>query len=105
MGLKKLTKKSKKLSHQFPKKFQWEVKERFIDLVEEVGELANAILIEEKNKPKRVLHPGNSIADALCDILFDLLLLADYYGIELEEEYLEMLKRLEARIKKGEFRE
>lgn len=105
MNLKNLTQKSKKIAQKFPKKFQWRGKERLIDLVEEVGELANAILVYEKNKPKRVLFRGNSIADALCDILFDLLLLADYYGVNLEKEYQKMLKRLEARIKKGEFEE
>ena len=105
MNLKDLTQKSKKISQMFPKKFQWGNKERLIDLVEEVGELANAILVEEKNKPKRVLHKGNSIADALCDILFDLLLLADYYRIDLGKEYVEMLKRLKRRIKRGEFKE
>lgn len=67
--------------------------------------MANAILIEEKKKPKRGLHPGNSVADALCDLLFDLLLLADLYGIDLEKEYPDMLKRLEERIKNGEFEE
>lgn len=105
MTLKELTEKSKKIAKKFPKKFQWGQKERFIDLVEEVGELANAILVYEKNKPKKVLFKGNSIADALCDILFDLLVLADYYGVELEREYPKMLKRLEERIKKGEFEE
>jgi len=105
MNFKKLTKESREISQQFSKKFQWGKKERFIDLVEEVGELANAILVEEKNKPKRVLHKGNSIADALCDILFDLLLLADYYRIDLGKEYVEMLKRLKRRIKRGEFKE
>lgn len=103
--LKDLTQESKKIARKFPKKFRWQGKERFIDLVEEVGELANALLVYEKNKPKRVLFRRNSIADALCDILFDLLVLADWYGIDLEKEYPEMLKRLEKRIKKGEFEE
>ena len=105
MNLEDLTKKTKKISQKFPKKYQWTQKERYIDLVEEVGELANAILVYEKHKPQRVLHRGNSIADALCDILFDLLLLADYYHLDLDEEYLEMLEKLEKRIKDGEFKE
>lgn len=105
MSFKKLTQESKKIARKFPRKFQWEGKERLIDLMEEVGELANAILVEEKKKPQSVLYRGNSIADALCDILFDLLLLADYYGIDLREEYPQMLERLKGRIKKGEFKE
>lgn len=105
MNLKALTEKTKKISAGFPKKFQWDARERFIDLVEEMGELANAILIEEKKKPASTLHRGNSVADALCDLLFDLLLLADYYGVDFEKEYPDMLKRLKERIKNGEFEE
>jgi NTP pyrophosphatase (non-canonical NTP hydrolase) len=105
VNFKDLTKKTKQVSLQFPKKFQWGKKERFLDLVEEVGELANAILVAEKKKPQKVLHPGNSIADALCDILFDLLLLADYYKINLDKECFQALEKLEERIKKGQFKE
>ncbi len=101
MSFKDLTKKTKKISAGFPEKFQWTARERFVDLVEEVGELANAILIHEKKKPKSGLHYGNSIADALCDILFDILLLADLYNIDLDTEYPAMLERLTKRIKKA----
>lgn len=105
MRLKQLTEKTKKIVKKFPKKFTWGKKERYMDLVEEVGELANAILVEEENKPKGVLFKNNSVADAICDLLFDLLVLADLYGVDLDKEYLKMLKRLEKRIKDGEFRE
>lgn len=105
MSLKDLTEKTKKIVKKFQKKYKWNQKERFIDLVEEVGELANAILIEEKKKPKKELFKGNSIADALCDLLFDLLVLADLYGVDLDKEYPRMLERLEKRIKDGEFEE
>jgi len=105
MSLKKLTERTKKITKKFPRKFQWKAKERFISLVEEVGELANALLVREKNKPKKTLFKNNSVLDALCDILFDLLVLADVYGIDLEKEYPKMLKRLEARIRRGEFEE
>lgn len=104
-NLKQLTEKTKELVEKFPKKFQWDKRERFIDLVEEVGELANAILVKEGKKPKSVLFKNNSVADAICDLLFDLLILADLYGVDLDKEYPEMLKRLEERIKRGEFEE
>ena len=67
-NLKDLAEKSKRIAGKFPQKFQWGKKERFIDLVEEVGELANALLVDGKNKPLRTLHQGNSVADALCDL-------------------------------------
>ncbi len=43
------------------------------------------------------------VADALADILYDLILLARDYDMDLEKEYVEMLVSLEKRIKKGEF--
>lgn len=105
MSLKQLTEKTKKIVKKFPKKFTWDKKERFIDLIEEVGELANAILVEEEKKPKRTLFKNNSVADACCDLLFDLLVLADLYGVDLDKEYPRTLKRLGKRIKDGEFEE
>ena len=49
------------------------------------------------------MRTKNDIADALADILFDMVMLADEYEIDLEKEYGEMLGRLEARIDGGEF--
>jgi len=101
MNLKELTVKTVKLTKKFTRK--WDKNTRFIDLVEEVGEIANALLVKKGKKPKNALHPGNSLPDSLADTLFDILLLAHQHGIDLEKEYLEMLKRLEKRIKSGEF--
>lgn len=101
MNLKQLTEKTVKVTKQFPK--EWNQDTRFFDLVEEVGEIANAILVKKGEKPKATLHKGNSLEDALADTLFDVILLAHQYGIGLEKEYLKMLKKLEKRIKSGEF--
>ena len=101
MNLKQLTEKTVKLTKKFPQK--WNKNTRFIDLVEEIGEIANAILVKEEQKPKKTLHKGNSLPDALADTLYDLIMLAHQHGIDLEKEYLEMLKKLEKRIEKGEF--
>lgn len=103
MDLGQLTDKTIKVTKKFPVK--WNKRTRFIDLVEEIGEIANAILVKEKQKPKATLHRDNSLPDALSDTLYDLLMLAYAYGIDLEKEYLKMLKRLEKRIKAGEFKE
>lgn len=79
--------------------------------MEEVGELAHAVLRAEGRKQIAASHPrikegrDKDIADALSDILFDLIVLAEDYGIDLTEEYAQMLKKLEARIDNGEFEE
>lgn len=101
MDLKKLTQQTLRISKKFPQ--QWDRQTRFVDLIEEVGEIANALLVKDKQKPKRTLHPGNSLADALADTLYDILLLSYQHGIDLEKEYLAMLQRLEKRINGGEF--
>lgn len=78
----------------------------FMDMLEETGELATAILYTEKIKKgkKSGKYSKIDIADALSDILFDMFLLADEYKIDLEYEYEEMLVRMKERIKKGEFK-
>jgi NTP pyrophosphatase (non-canonical NTP hydrolase) len=101
-SLKDLQEVTGKLHQKFP--VQWDRKTTFIDLIEEVGELANAVLIAEKAKPKRRAWQGEEgLADSLCDILDALFILANKYEIDLEKEYTAMLKRLEKRIEKGEF--
>lgn len=104
MNIKKLTEETKRLNRKF--KVQMTNTERMVDLTEEVGELAQAMLIVEKKKltndPLKKRTKAD-IADALADIFYDLLLLADTYGVDLEDEYESMLSRLDKRIKEGEF--
>jgi NTP pyrophosphatase (non-canonical NTP hydrolase) len=102
MKLSDLQKTTHQISKTFPTK--WGGKTRLIDLVEEVGELANAILVKESDKPKsRAFQGEEGLADSLCDILYDILILASYYHIDLEEEYVAMLEKLKKRISSGEF--
>ena len=75
--------------------------ERFIQLVEEVGELANAIATTEGHKAKKLARAD--LKDSFADVLFDLVVLADLYRVDLEKETEEMLKRLEKRIESKEF--
>lgn len=95
---------TKKLDKIFPHKF--DERDRFMDLVEEVGELSQALQITSKRKyssdPKKQ-KTIEDVSDALCDVMYDLLLLADMRGIDLESEYTQMLDRLEKRVKEGEF--
>lgn len=81
-------------------------KERVLDLVEEVGELAQAVLVVEG--PKQTTVPSKQktradVVDALADILFALLRLADDYESDLFEEYWQILDQIKSRIEKGEF--
>ncbi len=96
---------TRKIVETFPQKMG--VEERFIDLVEEVGELAQAILITRGKKytnDPRKQKTIEDVADALSDILFNLIVLADGLEIDLEREYQQMLKRLQERLDKGEFK-
>ena len=62
----------------------WGPQTRFIDLVEEVGELANAILIKENLKHEK--RKRSDVADSLSDIIYE-----------------EMLDELEKRVENKEF--
>lgn len=102
--MKKLIQRTVGISKTFPT--QYDKRDYMIDLAEEVGELAQAVLIVEKRKitndpaKKRTVE---DIADGLCDVMYDVIMLAERYGIELDEEYEEMLSRLEKRLEGGEF--
>ena len=103
MNLKQLTDKTIKVNRRFKNWQEWDLKTRFIDLVEEVGELANAILTEHKAKGDKPGWQKDGLKDSLCDLLYDILIIAREQNIDLEEEYLLMLKDLERRIGAGEF--
>ena len=80
---------------------KWDSKTRFISLVEEVGELANAIMLEHGDKPEGVRRA--ELTDSICDALFNLLLLAKNYDIDLNKEYNELLEQLKLRFKDGKY--
>ncbi len=75
---------------------------RVLDLVEEVGELCRAILIEKGYKGKK--GDKSEIPDAIVDILFDLILLVEHYKIDIDKEYSKMIEGLKKRQKRGEFK-
>lgn len=99
-----LIKRTRELTRRFGK--QLDKRDRLLDLVEEVGELAQAVLIVEKRKTMKdpaKQRAVEDVADAICDSLFDLIMLAEEYGLDLGKEYGEMLDRLEKRLDSGEF--
>lgn len=97
--MKNLINKVLKIVKKFPRQMSKE--ERFIQLVEEVGELANAIAIAEGHKSKKCARAN--LKDSFADVLFDLIVLAELYGVALEKEEETMLERLKKRIKNNEF--
>lgn len=76
---------------------------RMIDLMEEVGELANAMLMVDGRKTSgnpAKQRTKEDIADALADILYDLILLSKHYDIKLDEVYPRMLEEMNNRFEK-----
>ncbi len=106
MDFKELIAKTKQVASQFPR--QYDERDHFIDLVEEVGELAQAMQISSGRKSTNVdskRRTKEDVVDALCDVLFELIRLAGKMNIDLEQEYIKVLKHIQSRIGRGEFKE
>lgn len=71
----------------------WDATTRSLDLLEEAGELARAILVHEGHKG----GPSENVDEALCGVLVDVFALANYYGIPLATEYAQRLTALAER--------
>lgn len=71
----------------------WPPEVRCLDLAEEVGELARAVLAAEGRKAAPGVH-REDVGDALCGVLLDVFALADHYRIDLDELYPAMLAQL-----------
>ena len=80
---------------------KWGVYQRFNDLVEEVGELARAIQIEEGWKSKK--RAKSELVDSTCDVLYSIFSIAKIYNINLDREYPRVLKQIDSRREKGDF--
>src|SRR3989344_5251178 len=80
---------------------KWGVYQRFNDLVEEIGELANSIQVKEGWKTKN--RAKSEFIDSACDVLYSIFLIADHYNINLDKEYPKVLKEIDDRRRKGDF--
>jgi len=65
-------------------------------VIEEVGELAREINHSEGFKPKRTNEPA-LIGEELADILFAIVCIANYYKINLNDEFEKVLKKYSIR--------
>lgn len=84
---------------RFPNK--WDLKTHYIDLVEEVGELGNAVLIETGSKSTK--RQRAELKDSFADVMFELILMADEAKIDLEEVLIQMLQELKVRQENKEY--
>jgi NTP pyrophosphatase (non-canonical NTP hydrolase) len=81
----------------------WTVEAFVVELLAEAGTLADSIMIQEGYRKLRSEQDKIDLEDDICDILFVLLMIADYYKIDIGQAYLSMIsstrKKLEAKIK------
>jgi NTP pyrophosphatase (non-canonical NTP hydrolase) len=91
---------TKKVADKFNNK-NWTIHNRLAELIEEVGELSNAIQTEEGFKSQK--RKKSDIDDSICDILYELFLIADHYKIDLDKKFPEVLKEIDRRRNNGEF--
>jgi NTP pyrophosphatase (non-canonical NTP hydrolase) len=103
MDFNQLKQKTVAVNKKFKNWKDWNNNIRFVDLVEEIGELANAVLTKQKAKGSKPGWQEEGLEDSLCDVLYDIFLLAEQNNVDLENEYLQMLAKLEKRIESGEF--
>lgn len=76
----------------------WSPEVRCLDLAEEAGELARAVLVVEGHKTADGEEP---VGTALCGVLFDVFALAECYGIDLDACYGEQLEQLANRLNRA----
>jgi NTP pyrophosphatase (non-canonical NTP hydrolase) len=74
----------------------WGGKEYAMGFVGDVGELLEAIMVKEKLR--RGESADRKVAHELSDCMWSVLVLADYYGVDIEKEFLKTMDQLEQRI-------
>lgn len=75
----------------------WVAEVRCLDLAEEVGELARAVLVAEQHKSTAGQEPlSEDVGEALCGVLVAVFALAEHYRVGLDELYPKLLARMVA---------
>ncbi len=90
-----------KVLSKMPDNGGWTIHNRLAELMEEVGELANAIQTDEGFKSKK--RKKSDLVDSVCDVLFEVFGIAAHYKVDLDKEYPKVLKQINERRKSGEF--
>lgn len=103
--MEELQKKAAEINTFFEQKVRerkWTPEVIMADLMEEVGELSNAVLVQEKFKSEK--RKKADLKDSVADVLFDLILIANYYNINIKEEFMKMIEELKERIDSGKMK-
>jgi NTP pyrophosphatase (non-canonical NTP hydrolase) len=72
-----------------PKSENWTPDIMVTDLVQETGKLANIVKGLEGFQPSEKHETKEMLAAKLCDVLYIVFVLAEHYGINLEETFLQ----------------
>jgi NTP pyrophosphatase (non-canonical NTP hydrolase) len=75
----------------------WSPLSQYARLAEEVGELGRELNFQFGDKPRADKDAGGSVADELGDVLFIVVLLANYLGIDLVTALTGTLEKYEKR--------
>jgi NTP pyrophosphatase (non-canonical NTP hydrolase) len=75
----------------------WSPLSQFARLAEEVGELGRELNFRWGDKPRAAKDGAGSIADELGDVLFIVVLLANYLGVDLASALTATLEKYERR--------
>ena len=75
----------------------WSVEAMATELAGEVGTLCDSIMIRE-NFRSQELNRKIDIEDDIADILFMLIRIADYYEIDIENEYKKMINETKEKL-------
>ena len=75
----------------------WSPLSQYARLAEEVGELGRELNFEFGDKPRAAKDAGGSVTDELGDVLFIVVLLANYLGIDLHAALGGTLEKYEQR--------
>ncbi len=101
LTLNELRDSTQSITQKMPGNEKWTIQNRFVELVEEVGELGNAIQTDEGFKSKK--RKKSELVDSVCDVLFEVFAIAAHYKVDLDTEYPKVLKFIDDRRKSGEF--
>ena len=77
----------------------------FMDIIETLGELAGVLKVKELWQTKPELYnakPKANLESKLVDFLYDALMIANIYDIDLEKAFAERMQQFENRFLRGQ---
>ena len=79
----------------------WSATSCFVDLVEEVGELANALLVATDQKDRK--RQKSELTESAGDVAFSLLMFCAASGVDLEGSLVSVIADIQDRQQRSEF--